>query len=90
MRENLINEMLAIADANEGAAQTLGGKTGYIYWNLADNTAHILREAAEELKQLQELQQKGTTKGIFVSGNDVLNQIQKINEERAKNGMPPV
>ena len=90
MRENLINEMLAIADANEGMASRFTGEDGRIYWSLLNDSSHILREAAEELKQYQELQQKGTTKGIFISGNDVLNQIQKINEERAKNGMPPV
>ncbi len=81
MRESLINEMLAIADVYSVDRNN---------WELSQHTAHILREAAGELTQWREFQMQGANKGVFVSGNDILNQIKVINEERAKNGMPPV
>jgi hypothetical protein len=81
MRENLINEMLAIADVHSVDQNN---------WELSQKTARILREAAGELTQWRGFQMQGANKGVFVSGNDILNQIKVINEERAKNGMPPV
>ena len=81
MRENLINEMLAIADVYSVDQNN---------WELSQKTAHILREAVGELTQWRMFQMQGANKGVFVSGNDILNQIKVINEERAKNGMPPV
>lgn len=81
MRENLINEMLAIAEVHSVDRNR---------WELGRQTAQLLREAAEELKQWRAFQMQGANKGVFVSGNDILNQIKVINEERAKNGMPPV
>ncbi len=81
MRENLINEILAIAEVHSVNRND---------WELGQTTAHLLKEAAEELKQWQAFQMQGANKGVFVSGNDILNQIKVINEERAKNGIPPV
>lgn len=81
MRENLISEMIETAEKL------------YLPVNrtsLELKTAQLLREAAEELKQWRAFQMQDANKGVFVSGNDILNQIKVINEERAKNGMPPV
>ena len=81
MRENLISEMLTLADVYGIDGNNL---------EQSQKTARILREAAGELTSWRAFQMQGANKGVFVSGNDILNQIKAINEERAKNGMPPV
>lgn len=58
--------------------------------NIAVGQALTIYEAIDELKKWQESQINRVNKGVFLSGKDIVNQIQKINEERAKNGMPPV
>lgn len=58
--------------------------------NIAVGQALTIYEAIDELKKWQESQINRVNKGVFLSGIDIVNQIQKINEERAKNGMPPV
>lgn len=58
--------------------------------NITVGQALTIYEAIDELKKWQESQINRVNKGVFLSGNDIANQIQKINEERAKNGMPPV
>ena len=72
MRENLINEMLAIADVYSVDQNN---------WELSQKTAHILREAVGELTQWRMFQMQGANKGVFVSGNDIRDCIEKAKAE---------
>lgn len=47
---------------------------------------NLLSEAADKIEDLQ----REKDQGIILSGNDVINKIRKINEERAKQGLPPI
>lgn len=78
MREGLIDDLDALVHE-----LTLKG-------NIAVGEALTIYEAIDELKKYQMIMFQRENRGIFLSGNDVSNQIQKDNENRRKQGMPPV
>ena len=78
MREGLIEDLDALVHE-----LTLNG-------NIAVGEALTIYEAIDELKKYQMTMFQRENRGIFLSGNDVANQIQKDNENRRKQGMPPV
>lgn len=78
MRDGLIEDLDALVHE-----LTLKG-------NIAVSEALTIYEAIDELKKYQMTMFQRENRGIFLSGNDVVNQIQKDNENRRKQGMPPV
>jgi cytidylate kinase len=82
MREGLIEDLEKIKDAISYGTTTIINNYAIV--------AKTMQEAIDELKKYQMTMFQRENRGIFLSGNDVANQIQKDNENRRKQGMPPV
>lgn len=81
MRTGLIEEMRAVADVLAMRESTSAEAYG----------AKLLKEAAEELVDFQQRDYlRSHNTGIFLQNDGLSENLEKINRERAKYGIPPI
>lgn len=81
MRTGLIEEMRAVADVLSLRESTSAEAYG----------AKLLKEAADELVDFQQREYlRSHNTGIFLQNDGLSENLEKINRERAKFGIPPI
>lgn len=81
MRTGLIEEMRAVAEVL--SLRTSTSAEGY--------AAKLLKEAADELVEFQQQEYlRSHNTGIFLQNDGLSENLEKINRERAKYGIPPI